>query len=71
MRLMLAAQAVSGGMSRGQRREWRAWRLGHRGAVTDPARLPQDPGPALAELLMELQAAARHPRAWLRGLGRR
>ena len=69
MRLLLAAQALSGGLSRAERRRWRE--RGRDGA-TDPAiwRGESDPWPALAETLLELQAAARHPRAWLRGLSR-
>ena len=70
VRLVLAGQAASGGMSRAQRHGWRRWEADHGGHATDPARQAGDPGPALAEVVMELQAAARHPRSWLRTLAR-
>ena len=45
MRLMLAAQGLSGGMSRLQRRDWRRWRRERRMSATDPAWQAGGPGP--------------------------
>jgi predicted ATP-grasp superfamily ATP-dependent carboligase len=70
MRLMVAAQSISGGLSPADRRRWRLWREQGREATTDPAGGYGDPWPAVAEVLVELRAAARHPRSWLRGISR-
>jgi hypothetical protein len=67
-RLLMAVQTITGGLSGEERRNWRRWRERGGGEVTDPAAWPGDPWPAAAEVAMELHAAVRHPRAWLRGL---
>jgi hypothetical protein len=70
LRLMLAIQALTGGMSRDERRRWRAWVFGHEGYIIDPVYQADDPWPALAELALELRQFIRHPRSYLRLLAR-
>jgi D-aspartate ligase len=66
LRLMLAVQTLNGAMTPAERQHWRRWL--REASASDPVAQPGDRVPALAELLLELRAAARHPRAWLRGL---
>jgi len=68
--LLLAAQRLARGMSREDQIRWRRCISKQRGCLTDPARAAGDPGPAIAEFAMEAFSFLRHPRAYLRGLGR-
>jgi hypothetical protein len=66
MRVLLAAQRLSGGMTRRECRQWRRWLAGHRARRTDPAYARGDRRPALLDVAHLL----RHPRALVRKAGR-
>jgi len=68
--LMLLVQALSGAMSRDERRRWRRWIAEHDGRITDPARSDDDRRPAVAAIALEMVGFARHPRSFLRHLAR-
>lgn len=66
--LLLAVQRFTGRMSAEDVYNWRRRIEGYGGSVTDPIRTLDDPAPARAEIAMEIFAAVRHPRGYLRRL---
>lgn len=66
--LLLAFQALAGGMAPEQRAGVRRWIRDHRGHVTDPALDRRDRFPALVDLAMQAGDLVRHPRAFFRNL---
>lgn len=66
--LLLAFQALAGGMAPEQRAGVRRWIRSHRGHVTDPSRDRLDRLPGLMDLAMQAADLVRHPRAYLRNL---
>jgi predicted ATP-grasp superfamily ATP-dependent carboligase len=61
MAVMLAAQALSGGMSRAERRQWRQT-IAEKGVLTDAVSAAGDARPRYADLLQQF----RHPRALIK-----
>jgi D-aspartate ligase len=68
--LLLAMQRLKGAMSIEDQARWRSFLNDSNASYTEPARAPNDPGPAIAEIAMEAFAFLRHPRAYLKGLWR-
>jgi hypothetical protein len=66
--LLMAAQRVRRGMTREDQIRWRRWITKQGRCVTDPARTAGDPGPAVAEFLLQFFSFLQHPRSYLRGL---
>jgi predicted ATP-grasp superfamily ATP-dependent carboligase len=66
--LLLLAQRLGRGMSREEQIRWRRWISKQGRCVTDPARAAGDPGPALAEVVLQAFSFLQHPRSYLRGL---
>jgi predicted ATP-grasp superfamily ATP-dependent carboligase len=66
-RLMLRLQTLSGGMSIGEAREWRAWASGA-SAITDPASAPGDRRPRVLDLALLLKQCFAHPRAFVQSM---
>lgn len=71
VKILMWGQRLSGGMTREERARWLAWMDAQGAAVTDPSRTPDDPLPVRMERLLELSAFARHPRSYLRTLGKK
>jgi hypothetical protein len=69
--LMLRFQRLSGAMSRAEVRAWRRWLAERDEPTRDPTTWPGDPGPVLGDALHLLRTGLRHPREFLRSLGRR
>jgi predicted ATP-grasp superfamily ATP-dependent carboligase len=69
-RLMLQLQGISGALSAEERAGWRRWMAELAPGASDPVWSAGDPGPALAEVALEVSTLARHPRSWLRKLAR-
>ena len=65
--LLLAGQAVVGGMSAAERHAVHAWWSEHSTRTTDPALARDDPLPGIVDVGMLLAQFARHPRAVVRG----
>ena len=68
--LLLATQRLKGAMPIEDQTRWRSFLNDSKASSTEPARAPNDPGPAIAEIAMEAFAFLRHPRAYLKGLWR-
>lgn len=68
LRLMLAAQRLSGRMSAGEATAWRAWHRAHRGLLTDAVHDRGDPMPMLAEVAVRLWGYASHPAVSVRSM---
>lgn len=68
--LLLATQRLKGAMSIEDQTRWGSYLNDCDASTAEPARAPNDPGPAIAEIAMEAFAFARHPRAYLKGLWR-
>ena len=68
LRMMLGVQALTGAMSREERKGWRDWVARHEGHTSDPVRQERDPWPSAGEVALELVRLAEHPRAYLRRL---
>jgi D-aspartate ligase len=66
--LLLAAQRLRRGMTREDQIRWRLWITKQGRCVTDPARAAGDPGPAIAEFMLQAFSFLQHPRSYLRGL---
>jgi D-aspartate ligase len=66
--LMMLVQRLLGRIAPEERRAWRTWLDESSPRVTNPARAPDDPGPAVAALALELVQFLRHPRSYLRAL---
>jgi hypothetical protein len=63
---MLAAQRLAGRMSALEASRWRRWRDSHRTSSVDPARVEDDPLPAVVDAASQILGFARHPRAFVR-----
>jgi D-aspartate ligase len=68
LRMMLQVQALTRGMSLGERKYWRSWLSMPEGTFTDPARQDGDNWPAVVEVALEIGRSIRHPRAYFRHL---
>lgn len=64
--LVLTLQGLSGQMSRGDVRRWRAWVRTHAATMTDAVRDPADRVPALVDAASWVRHFARHPRSFVR-----
>jgi predicted ATP-grasp superfamily ATP-dependent carboligase len=71
LRLLVLLQRLTGAMSGGEARRWREWLASHSQSLTDPSAGAGDGWPALADVLLHLKRALRHPRSTWRGYVRR
>jgi len=66
--LILGLRSAAGSLTAEERRRWHAWHRAHRERAFDASASLADPLPGLVHATAELWSAARHPRAFLRGL---
>lgn len=66
LEIFMALQRLTGGMSRADVHNWRAWLKRHRGHVSDPVLDREDCLPGLVEIASTLYNHAIHPRSTLR-----
>jgi hypothetical protein len=66
LNLIVSAQLLSGAMSADEARRWRQWRERYAASVIDPAVLEGDVMPHVMDVVSQLFAVARHPRAFWR-----
>jgi len=68
LRLLLGAQALTGGMNLEERGRWRRWLADREGRTTEPVYQKGDGWPSAAEWALELYYLVRHPHSSLRRL---
>lgn len=66
--LLLGMRGLMFHLDAGEKQRWRAWRRAHSADMVDAVDAPDDRRPRLVQVLSEVRAAVRHPRAFLRNL---
>ena len=67
-KVMIAAQQLSGALSREEAEVWRDWYDAHEGRRVDAVRDPDDVWPARLDMVQMLQHHLRHPRIFMRAI---
>ncbi len=63
--LVLSSQWIARRIQTAEVRRWRRWLHMHRGYVVDSAHVPGDIAPAVADVVSQMAACVRHPRAFV------